>query len=74
MKNIRFFLSENFQFLEVKFSIYLNRHVFVMRATSAVSAVIVSVVFRVLSLRLILTLLPWTWNDPVIVAFALRVT
>ena len=31
MKNIRVFLSENFQFLEVKFSIYLNRHVFVMR-------------------------------------------
>ena len=30
MKNIRFFLSENFQFLEVKFSIYLHRHVFVM--------------------------------------------
>ena len=29
MENIRF-LSENFQFLEVKFSIYLNRHVFVM--------------------------------------------
>ena len=24
------FLCENFQFLEVKFSIYLNRHVFVM--------------------------------------------
>ena len=24
-------LSENFQFLEVKFSIYLNRHVFVMQ-------------------------------------------
>ena len=24
------FLSENLQFLEVKFSIYLNRHVFVM--------------------------------------------
>ena len=24
------FLSETFQFLEVKFSIYLNRHVFVM--------------------------------------------
>ena len=31
MKNIRFFLSENFQFLEVKVSIYLNRRVFVMR-------------------------------------------
>ena len=30
MKNIRIFLSENFQFLEVKFSIYLNRRVFVM--------------------------------------------
>ena len=29
MKNISF-LSENFQYLEVKFSIYLNRHVFVM--------------------------------------------
>ena len=26
-----FFLSENFKFLEEKFSIYLNRHVFVMR-------------------------------------------
>ena len=24
------FLSENFLFLEVKFSIYMNRHVFVM--------------------------------------------
>ena len=32
MKNIRVFLSEIFQFLEVKFSIYLNRHVFVMSA------------------------------------------
>ena len=30
LKNIRFFLYENFQFLEVKFSIYLNRRVFVM--------------------------------------------
>ena len=30
MKIIRVFLSENFQFLEVKFSIHLNRHVFVM--------------------------------------------
>ena len=28
MKNIRVFLSENFQFLEVKFSIYLNRFFF----------------------------------------------
>ena len=30
MKNIRVFLSQNFQFLEVKFSLYLNRRVFVM--------------------------------------------
>ena len=30
MKNIRVFLSESFQFFEVKFSIYLNRRVFVM--------------------------------------------
>ena len=30
MKNIRVFLSENFQFLEVIFSKYLNRRVFVM--------------------------------------------
>ena len=30
MKN-RVFLSENFKFLEVKFSIYLNRRVFVMK-------------------------------------------
>ena len=33
MKNIRVFLSENFQFSEVKLSIYLNRRVFVMAKT-----------------------------------------
>ena len=33
MKNIRVFLPENFQFLEMKFSIYLNRHVFVMKGS-----------------------------------------
>ena len=27
----RIFLSENFHFLVVKFSVYLNRHVFIMR-------------------------------------------
>ena len=31
-KHVLSFLSENFQFLEVKFSIYLNRCVFVMDA------------------------------------------
>ena len=30
MKNITIFLSENFQFLVIKFALYLNRHVFVM--------------------------------------------
>ena len=32
MKNIRVFVFENFQFEEVKFSLYLNRRVFVMRS------------------------------------------
>ena len=32
-KNIYFFLSENVHFLEVKFSIYLNRRVCVMAYT-----------------------------------------
>ena len=37
MKNITvFFLSENFQFLEVKFSLYLNRRIFVMKFLLAV--------------------------------------
>ena len=30
MKKYQSFLFENFQFLEMKFSIYLNRYVFVM--------------------------------------------
>ena len=30
MKKYQSFLTEKFQFLEVKFSIYLNRNVFVM--------------------------------------------
>ena len=30
MKNIKNFLSESFHFLGIKFSVYLNRHVFVM--------------------------------------------
>ena len=35
MKNIRIFLPENFHVLVVKFSVYLNRHVFVMYSLSA---------------------------------------
>ena len=37
MKNIRLFLSENYQVLEVKLSIYLNRRVFVMSGLSTAS-------------------------------------
>ena len=33
MKKYHSFLSENFQFLEVKFSIYLSRRVFIMKKT-----------------------------------------
>ena len=32
MKKYSRFLSENFKFLEVKFSVYLNRRVFVMHS------------------------------------------
>ena len=31
MKNIRIFVSEEFHFLVLKFSVYLNRHFFIMR-------------------------------------------
>ena len=34
-ENYKSFLSEKFQFLEVKFSIYLNRCVFVMHSWKA---------------------------------------
>ena len=36
-KNIRICLSENFQILVVKFSVYLNRHVFVMQRSEVSS-------------------------------------
>ena len=34
MKNIKSFLSKNFQFLKMKFSIHMNRRVFVMDKAS----------------------------------------
>ena len=37
MKIIRVFLSENFQLWKVKFSIYLNRRVFIMQQGMAIS-------------------------------------
>ena len=42
MKKISEFLSENFPFLVVKFSIYLNRHVFVMYSLAVPSEKILS--------------------------------
>ena len=37
-------LSENFQFLVVKFSVYLNRHIFIMSSSDTVlSAITVSI-------------------------------
>ena len=33
MKNISLFLSENFQFLEANFFIYLDRRIFIMKNT-----------------------------------------
>ena len=38
MKNLRIFLSENFHFLVVKFSVYLNRCVFVMETSTKLIA------------------------------------
>ena len=39
MKNITIFLPKNFYFLVVKFSIHLNRHVFVMTITNDVRVI-----------------------------------
>ena len=41
MKNIRIFLSENFTFLVVKFSIYLNRRVFVMFSSDDIAYILI---------------------------------
>ena len=50
MKNIRIFLSENFPFLVVKFSIYLNKCVFVMAATKRIPVLQYSILYIILSL------------------------
>ena len=39
MTNIRIFLFENFHFLVVKFSVYSNRHVFVMFSSAPVYSI-----------------------------------
>ena len=48
MKNITFFLSENFQFLVIKLSVYLNRHVFAMRNKTVVFLVKTAENYKVL--------------------------
>ena len=50
------FLSEIFQFLEMKFSIYLNRHVFVMIDHSDVEHSYSGIYFVILLLLLLLLL------------------
>ena len=50
MKNIRLFLSENFQFLVAKFTIYLNRRVFVMTLLT-VNIVLMPKLFTILVLK-----------------------
>ena len=49
MKKISEFLSENFQFLEVKFSIYLNRHVFVMSLNVDYSGILFAQLYCIVS-------------------------
>ena len=50
MKNIRVFLSENYQFLEVKFSVYLNRRVFVMISNNCKSTLMHILIHTILFL------------------------
>ena len=63
MKNIGIFLSENFHFLEVKFSVYLNRHVFVMLRPVTISIQyvkpLISVLFRPVTRSFILYVKPF---------------
>ena len=47
MKNIEVFVPENFQFLEVKFSIYLNRSVFVIQSNTDVFSYVSTKMFWV---------------------------
>ena len=54
MKNSRVFLSENFQYLAVKFSIYLNRYVFVMTSPRRLVMITIFLTLRCL-LMLIIT-------------------
>ena len=58
-KNIGVFLSENFQFWEMKFSIYLNRRVFVMASLTTVFSTSLGMTFFALRFILHENILFW---------------
>ena len=53
MKNIRIFLTENFHFLVVKFSVYLNRRVFVMSSARMINSFLIFFFFFFFQFQLI---------------------
>ena len=63
MKNIRIFLTENFHFFVVKFSVYLNRYVFIM--FGRLDEAKVSRILHHRGLQLIFT---YSWARPAILA------
>ena len=66
MKNIRIFLFENFRFLVVKFSFYLNRLVFVMHVHVHFEPTQVAyAIFLLLLLLLLLEELDYIYFDTV---------
>ena len=50
MKNVRIFYLKMFLFLVIKFSIYLNRRVFVMATTTCITGYFVSKVLVILNM------------------------
>ena len=66
-KKSQSFLSENFQFLEVKFSKYLNRHVFVMTVLHCIWASAKHVLRLPAHLRILIRVFAgtqWVAKDP----------
>ena len=63
MKNTRIFLSENFHFLVVNFSVYLNKHVFVMICKIEVMTCIYTFLRRSLSISKLNIYLTHLWYD-----------
>ena len=64
MKNIRIFISENFHFLVVQFSVYLNRRVFVMLQPTTFSILVNMVnTWHLSSLGTCLTIVPQNCSE-----------